>query len=128
MAHRCHAHGCNVEVPPRMLACKPHWYALPKFLRDAVWREYRNGQEEHKRVTWRYMAVQRLAVSRLARDEHGVGPAALRYWADALRYREKAILNGEGDPLQGLVPPSDLPVVHRFVDDVEPCADGWEEG
>jgi hypothetical protein len=24
-----------------MLACRPHWYGLPKTVRDAVWHAYR---------------------------------------------------------------------------------------
>lgn len=47
--HHCHAHGCTRAVPPKLFMCKSHWYALPKPVRDAVWREYRPGQERDKR-------------------------------------------------------------------------------
>lgn len=28
-----------------MWGCRTHWFALPKHLRDAVWRTYEPGQE-----------------------------------------------------------------------------------
>ena len=43
--HRCHWPGCQKQCPPAMWGCKPHWFALPKHLRDAVWRTYVPGQE-----------------------------------------------------------------------------------
>ena len=64
--HRCHAFGCRVEVPPRMLACREHWRAIRPALRSAVWREFRSGQERDKNASSRYMAVQRLALAELA--------------------------------------------------------------
>jgi len=73
MLHHCHAHECKEEVPPRMMMCRIHWFALRKALRDAVWREYKNGQEKSKTPTARYMAVQ-----------------------------QRAIEKGQGDPLDGL--------------------------
>lgn len=59
MKHECHAHGCAVAVPPSMVMCRPHWWSVRKALRDAIWREYRRGQERDKRPSARYMAVQR---------------------------------------------------------------------
>lgn len=44
MAHRCHATDCNTPIPPEMFMCKPHWFSLPKRMRDRIWREYRVGQ------------------------------------------------------------------------------------
>lgn len=40
MNHRCHAKGCTVAVPPRMLMCRRHWFMVPADLRAAVWDEY----------------------------------------------------------------------------------------
>jgi len=48
MAHKCHWPGCEVEVPPAMWGCKPHWFSLPKRLRDLIWANYRRGQEVTK--------------------------------------------------------------------------------
>ena len=46
--HTCHATGCRTTVPPKMFACRRHWFTLPKALRDAIWRTYRPGQEISK--------------------------------------------------------------------------------
>ena len=68
-AHVCHATGCNTKVPPKMLMCRRHWFMVPKPLRDAVWREYRPGQEIRKDPTDEYMDVQRQAVEAVERAE-----------------------------------------------------------
>ena len=40
--HYCHARPyCKAEVPRSMFACRPHWFMLPKAMRDAIWRGYR---------------------------------------------------------------------------------------
>lgn len=44
--HHCHWPGCGRQVPPAMWGCKNHWFALPKVLRDKIWRTYRPGQEK----------------------------------------------------------------------------------
>lgn len=43
--HECHWPGCKRQVPPAMWGCRPHWFALPKFLRALVWDTYKPGQE-----------------------------------------------------------------------------------
>ena len=66
-AHTCHAQGCEVPVPRRMFMCKPHWYALPKAMRDAVWAEYTPGQERNfELVTQDYLRVTREAINLVA--------------------------------------------------------------
>ena len=55
--HTCHWPGCAREVPPKLWGCREHWYQLPKALRDAIWREYRPGQEITKTPSPRYIAV-----------------------------------------------------------------------
>jgi hypothetical protein len=37
-----------------MLACKPHWFQLPKAIRDEIWATYRPGQEIDKRFSDAY--------------------------------------------------------------------------
>ena len=104
--HRCHAHGCERSVPPSRFACEQHWFTLRKPLRDAIWREYRSGQERDKRPSPRYCAVQRLAVAELAfkpNDEQAARTVAF-YLQHALRWRQQAIEEGLGDPLAGLLP------------------------
>lgn len=104
--HECHAHGCTTPVPPKMFMCKLHWYGLPTSLRDAIWREYRPGQERDKMPSVRYMAVQQLAISRTAfkANDEVAALAAARYLQRALRFQAQAIGEGEGDPLEGLLP------------------------
>ena len=57
--HHCHWPGCYAAVPPAMWGCKRHWFALPKGLRDKVWRTYRPGQEITKTPSKEYIAVAR---------------------------------------------------------------------
>jgi len=37
MNHRCPAPGCDAAVPPEQYACRPHWFSIPKPLRDELW-------------------------------------------------------------------------------------------
>ena len=106
MSHRCHAPGCETEVPPKMFACKRHWFKLRKPTRDAIWREYRPGQENDKKPSLRYLAVQRLACAELVfrpHDEDAAKKSAALMF-EAVTYRQHAIQEGLGDPLLGLVP------------------------
>jgi len=89
-----------------MFACTGHWFALPNRIRDAIWREYREGQEIDKRPSTRYLAVQQLACAYLVfrpNDEKAV-LKALPYISGALECAKKAIESGDGDPLEGLIP------------------------
>lgn len=60
MKHTCHWPGCNKVVPPAMWGCKPHWFQLPKALRDAIWKTYVPGQEVTKTPSQRYQLAARL--------------------------------------------------------------------
>jgi hypothetical protein len=55
MKHHCHWPGCAREVPPKMWGCPPHWYVLPKHLRDAIWKAYVPGQEITKNPSGAYL-------------------------------------------------------------------------
>lgn len=103
--HGCHAHGCELEVPPKLFMCRRHWYSLRKPLRDAIWREYRPGQERDKRPGPRYLAVQQLAIAELAFTPHDEEAAmtSANYVASAEKWRQAAIDAGLGDPLKGLI-------------------------
>lgn len=65
----CHAYECDVPVPPKMFACKAHWFALPKPLRDEIWRTYRPGQEIDKQPSGDYMDAAREATRFLMAQE-----------------------------------------------------------
>lgn len=41
--HRCPGPGCAEQVPFEMLACRQHWYQVPRPVRSAVWRAWANG-------------------------------------------------------------------------------------
>lgn len=45
---RCSWPGCTKVVPAKLWGCKPHWYRLPKAIRDMLWATYRPGQEVTK--------------------------------------------------------------------------------
>lgn len=102
MNHACHAIGCTANVPPRMFACRRHWFALRRATQQAIWREYRHGQEIDKRPSTRYLAVQRFAVAELARLD-GFSQDAAGSMDEAMHFRQKAIDEGAGDPLLGLM-------------------------
>lgn len=57
--HRCHWPDCNKQVPPAMWGCKSHWFAIPKHLRDRIWKSYRPGQEEDLRPSEEYLEAAR---------------------------------------------------------------------
>lgn len=57
--HECHWPGCGLLVPPSMWGCSAHWYALPKHLRDRMWKAYKPGQEITKRPSLEYVNVAR---------------------------------------------------------------------
>lgn len=102
MTHECHAHGCRVQVPERFLFCSPHWFATRKVLQNAIWREYRPGQEERKNPSNRYLALQRLCVSELAHRPRGNLAIATEYALQAETFRQRAIDEGAGDPFEQL--------------------------
>lgn len=55
--HTCHHPKCETPVPEAMFACKGHWFALPKAIRDRIWDEYVPGQEITKTPTGDYLDV-----------------------------------------------------------------------
>ena len=56
-AHTCHWPGCQRHVPPKLWGCAPHWFTLPKDLRDRIWAAYIPGQEVTKTPSNEYLAV-----------------------------------------------------------------------
>lgn len=107
--HLCHAHGCADAVPPRMLFCYRHWKSLERRIQDAIWAEYRAGQETDKNPSLRYLAVQQYAIGAVAfkpYDEQAA-LAATPYLLKSIFYRRAAIAAGEGDPLPWVALPTD---------------------
>lgn len=79
--HTCHWPDCKMEVHPRFLMCKSHWWTLPKSLRDLIYRHYRPGQEISKNPSPAYLEAWRL----------------VREWIDNYR-KENALLPREEAP------------------------------
>lgn len=64
--HVCHARGCDRAVSPAMLMCRKHWAAVPKNLKNQVYKHYRLGQELDKVVTRDYLAAAKEAIDFVA--------------------------------------------------------------
>ena len=69
LKHECHATGCVVEVPPKMLMCIRHWRMVPRTLQQKIWATYRIGQEIRKDPTREYLDAQRAAVRAVEQKE-----------------------------------------------------------
>lgn len=70
--HTCHWPGCGTQVPPAMWGCKPHWFRLPKLLRDRIWATYVPGQEIDMTPSPEYLAAA-LAVQNWIREHNDAG-------------------------------------------------------
>lgn len=68
-AHFCHARNCKTSVRPSLFMCRKHWYMVPKDLRDAIWENYRPGQEITKDPSDEYVTVSRAAIEAVAQRE-----------------------------------------------------------
>jgi len=66
-AHTCHWPGCGKQVPPARWGCRGHWFALPKHLRDRIWRTFRPGQEVTLTPSAEYIAAAREVQAWIAR-------------------------------------------------------------
>ena len=67
--HQCHATDCEIEISPRLLMCRRHWYMVPKPIRDQIWAEYRPGQENDKNPSMAYLRVMQAAIDAVAEKE-----------------------------------------------------------
>ena len=65
-AHHCHADGCDVAVPPKLLMCGRHWRLVPARLKARVWATYVPGQERRKDPTAEYLEAARAAIAAVA--------------------------------------------------------------
>ena len=55
MSHTCHNPNCGQPLPAHLVSHSSAWFALPKKLRDNIWRTYRAGQEDDKQPTMAYI-------------------------------------------------------------------------
>lgn len=65
-AHHCHAIGCGMVIPPRLLFCYRHWMMTPYVHRAAVRDAYRFGQEIDKNPSGRWMIAAQKAICAVA--------------------------------------------------------------
>ncbi len=43
MMHECPGPECEAQVPYEMLACRRHWYQVPRAIRNAVYSTWDSG-------------------------------------------------------------------------------------
>lgn len=67
--HLCHWPGCTANVPPAVWGCRPHWYSLPKTIRDRIWRAFRPGQEKTMTPSQEYLEAAQEAQDWIAKKE-----------------------------------------------------------
>lgn len=69
-AHRCHAEGCERDVPPVYFMCPRHWRMVPREMQARIWATYNSGQENGDAdVTEAYLEAHREATEAVARAE-----------------------------------------------------------
>ncbi len=71
MLHTCHAIGCNRQVPAQAIMCRPHWFMVPKPLREEISLTYRPGHEIDKEPSAEYLDAARRAKQAVAEKEAG---------------------------------------------------------
>jgi hypothetical protein len=59
-----------MECPPAMLMCEKHWRMVPRDLQSQVWRWYRPGQCDDKRVSPDWLKAARAAIDHVAALEN----------------------------------------------------------
>ncbi len=70
--HTCHAYKCSKPVPQILFMCKPHWFALPKEMRDKIYANYTKGQERSWAITNKYADIAQECIKWLAKRYHDV--------------------------------------------------------
>lgn len=59
--HVCHWPGCGKQVKPAMWGCGPHWFKLPRPIRERIWATYVAGQENTLHVSREYIEAAKAA-------------------------------------------------------------------
>ena len=67
--HYCHARGCRVEVPRRLLMCHRHWAMVPTAMQHRVWATYRAGQENGVKPSDEHVRAAAEAINAVAERE-----------------------------------------------------------
>jgi diadenosine tetraphosphatase ApaH/serine/threonine PP2A family protein phosphatase len=94
MSHTCHALNCEVNVPPRLHMCKPHWSMVPLKLQRDLWANYRRGQERDMSPSPKYLHAAAACVRAVAEKE-GQPPDQID--DECSLYTEWAAMLGDAD-------------------------------
>lgn len=68
MSHKCPKDNCGIDMPDHLLACRPHWYSIPRPIRDEVNRTFKNLEKARDRggtlqtAVREYMAARKAAI------------------------------------------------------------------
>lgn len=79
MTHKCPKDGCGIDMPDHLLACRPHWYSIPRPVRyeityawkafqktSPVWKVFqkadRNDLQVRRLAQRRYVAARKAAI------------------------------------------------------------------
>ncbi len=91
--HHCHALNCDTDVPPRLHMCPKHWRMVPKALKDALWGNYRRGQERDMQPSPAYLRAAAACVRSVAEQERQPEDkivAECRIYLDVAEFFEEA--------------------------------------
>lgn len=67
--HVCHWPGCRQQVPPAQWGCRPHWFRIPKGLRDRIWATFKPGQERDGTPSREYVSAARAVQEWIEREQ-----------------------------------------------------------
>lgn len=69
MTHKCPKDGCGIDMPTQLLACRPHWYSIPRPVRDEInyaWKLFQKASRDDLGVLRlaqkRYVAARKAAI------------------------------------------------------------------
>ncbi len=69
MTHKCPKDGCGIDMPTHLLACRPHWYSIPRPVRDEInyaWKQFQKAERDDLGVLRlaqkRYVAARKAAI------------------------------------------------------------------
>jgi hypothetical protein len=57
--NRCPGKGCTAQLGADQVACRGHWFSLPKPLRDRIWQLYRReqGSDAHREAVFEAVRI-----------------------------------------------------------------------
>ena len=92
--HTCHWPDCPKQVPPAMWGCRPHWFRLPKAIRNAIWAAYRPGQEKDMRPSHAYLEAATSAQRWIAQQLNAAGAADGGFHEEEVQEAKDEVIEG----------------------------------